>query len=217
MMNQTVRLLAIDLRKAAPALGEAFRLTPQDLDDLLGRVRALEGKVDLVVVSDSMRLELYSTEPSHAKAFRAVLRELIARVGGRDALGELPTLEASGVVAAEHLMQRAVGMSGFSGLESLSALNLAVVRSRRAGTLGRESSVLFAGAVEAGWRAYCETAVSDPTRSQAERDVAVLEAERIAEEALVAWKALCQNAVNPRRRALRSGVFVTTKTNVRVA
>jgi glutamyl-tRNA reductase len=216
MLNQPVRLLAIDLRKAAPALREALQLKPAELDELIQRVRTFEGRLDLVIVSDSTRIELYSTEPNHTKAFRAVLRELIARVGGRDVLGELPTIEASGSAAAEHLLRLAVGIDGSSGLDNLGALNLAVARSRRAGTLGRESSALFANAVEAGWRAYCETAVSETTRSQPEREVATLEAERIANEALVAWKAASQDAVRP-RRALRSGIFVSSRKNVRVA
>jgi hypothetical protein len=54
--------------------------------------------------------------------------------------------------------------------------------------------VVFAGAVESGWRVYCETAVSDPTKSRAERDVAAFEAERIVHEALVTWKASRERA-----------------------
>jgi glutamyl-tRNA reductase len=216
MTKEPVRLLAIDLRKAAPALRDALQLTPAELDELVQRVRTFEGRLDLVIVSDRTRIELYSTEPNHKKAFRAVLRELIARIGGREELGDLPTLEASGSAAAEHLLRLAVGIDGPSGLENLGTLNLAVARSRRAGTLGRESSALFDNAVEAGWRAYCETAVSDTTRSQPEREIASLEAERIADEALVAWKTASQNAVRP-RRALRSGVFVSSRKNIRVA
>lgn len=216
MLNQPVRLLAIDLRKAAPAVREALQMTPAEVDELVARVRSFEGRLDLVVVSDRARIELYSTEPNHTKAFRAVLRELIARVGGRDALADLPTIEASGSAAAEHLMRLAVGIDGSSGLENLGALNLALARSRRAGTLGRESSALFTSAVEAGWRAYCETAVSETARSQSEREVATLEAERIANESLVAWKASSQNDVRP-RRALRSGIFLNSRKNVRVA
>ena len=216
MLNQPVRLLAIDLRKATPALREALQLKPTELDELVARVRSFEGRLDLVIVSNDTRIELYSTEPNHTKAFRAVLRELIARVGGRDALGDLPTMEASGSAVAEHLLRLAVGIEDSSGLENLGALNLAVARSRRAGTLGRESSALFTNAIQAGWRAYCETAVSETTRSQLEREIATLEAERIVSEALVAWKAASQDAVRP-RRALRSGIFVNPRKNVRVA
>ncbi len=216
MMNQPIRLLAIDLRKATPALREALMLTPSELDELVARVRSFEGRIDLVIVSDQSRIELYSTEPNHTKAFRAVLRELIGRVGGRDALGDLPTIEASGSAAAEHLLRLAVGIDGgSSGLANLGALNLAVARARRNGTLSRESELLFTKAAEAGWRAYCETAVSDATRSQGEREVATLEAERIADEALVTWKTASQNSVRP-RRALRSGIFNSRK-NARVA
>jgi glutamyl-tRNA reductase len=101
----------------------------------------------------------------------------------------LPTIEATGATAAQHLLRLAAGIGGKSALEILVELNVAVARSRAAGTLASDLSSLFASAVQAGWRAYCETSVGDPTKSQAEREIAILEAERIIEEELVVWKA----------------------------
>jgi glutamyl-tRNA reductase len=195
-------LLAIDLRSAIPAARKALALGATELEELVRRARSEHEGTELVIVASSERLELYSNDASHATAFRVVLRELIRRAGGQEQLGSLPTTEARGASVARHLLRLAAGMGGSSGLEILSELNLAVARSRRARTLGAETSPLFASALVAGWRAYCETSVSDRTRSDAERDIALLEAERIVEEALVAWKAERMTCVQARRPAM---------------
>jgi glutamyl-tRNA reductase len=187
--NHPVRLLAIDLKNTVPAVREALVLNASQVRELLRRASAEHERIELVIVSGAQRFELYSTEAGHAAAFRCVLRELISRAGGAENLGALPTIEATSVAAAEHLLRLAAGIGGNSGLEILVELNVAVARSRAAGTLGAELSSLFASAVQAGWRAYCETSVGDPTKSQAEREVSILEAERIIEEELVVWKA----------------------------
>jgi glutamyl-tRNA reductase len=200
--THAIRLLAIDLRRAIPAARKALALGATELEELVRHARSEHEGIELVVVSTAERLELYSTDASQATAFRVVLRELIRRAGGQDELRSLPTIEASGASVAQHLLRLAAGIEGSSGLAILAELNLAVARSRRAGTLGSESSPLFASAVEAGWRAYCETSVGDPTRSNAEREVALLEAERIVEAALVAWKADRASAARARRPAM---------------
>jgi glutamyl-tRNA reductase len=187
--NHPVRLLAIDLRKTVPAVRQALVLNAAEVRELLRRASAEHEGVELVIVSCAQRFELYSTEAGHAAAFRCVLRELVSRAGGAEKLGALPTIEATGVTAAQHLLGHAAGIGGHSGLEILVELNVAVARSRAAGTLGSELSLLFASAVQAGWRAYCETSVGDPSKSQPEREIAILEAERIIEEELVVWKA----------------------------
>ena len=189
MTNHPVRLLAIDLKSTVPAVREALVLNASEVRELLRRASAEHERIELVIVSGTQRFELYSTEAGHAAAFRCVLRELVARAGGAEKLGALPTIEATGVAAAEHLLRLAAGIGGNSGLEILVELNVAVARSRAAGTLGSELSSLFTSAVQAGWRAYCETSVGDPTKSQPEREVSILEAERIIEEELVVWKA----------------------------
>jgi len=193
MTHHPVRLLAIDLSKTVPAVREALVLNASEVRELLRRACVVEERVELVIVSDANRFELYSTEAGHAAAFRCVLRELVSRAGGAETFGALPTIEATGAAAAQHLLRLAAGIGGKSGLEILVELNVAVARSRAAGTLGSELSRLFTSAVQAGWRAYCETSVGDPTKSQAERDVSILEAERIIEEELVVWKAKRQS------------------------
>jgi glutamyl-tRNA reductase len=191
--NHPVRLLAIDLSKTVPAVREALVLNASEVRELLRRASAGHERTELVIVSGAQRFELYSTEAGHATAFRCVLRELVSRAGGAEKLGALPTIEAIGVAAAQHLLRHASGIGGNSGLEILVELNVAVARSRAAGTLGSELSSLFASAVQAGWRAYCETSVGDPTKSQAEREISILEAERIIEEELLVWKAKSQS------------------------
>ena len=188
MTPHPLKLLAVDLKRAVPALRKALVPTAEELDALVRRVRGEHGSIELVIVSDPERFELYSTNGSHVAVFRSVLRELLERAGGSKELGVLPTLEVTGARVTEHLLRFADGFGSSSGLEILGKLNLAVARSKNAGTLGPELSALFATAVECGWRVYCETSVSDPTKSRPERDVAVLEAERIVHEALVAWK-----------------------------
>jgi glutamyl-tRNA reductase len=197
-----LKLLAVDLKRAVPEVARAFALKTEELDELVRRARSEHGPIELVVVSDSERFELYSTDASHASVFRFVLRELLSRAKGSKELGELPTIEATGAKVAEHLLRRAACFDSSSGLEVLGKLNLAVARSKDAGALGAELSALFASAVEAGWRVYCETCVSDPTKSRPERDVAALEADRIVHEALVAWKTSRERASARRRPAL---------------
>jgi glutamyl-tRNA reductase len=187
--NHPVRLLAIDLSKTVPAVRQALVLNASEVRELLRRASAEYEGIELVIVSGAQRFELYSTEAGHAAAFRCVLRELVSRAGGAEKLGALPTIEATGATAAQHLLRLAAGIGGKSALEILVELNVAVARSRAAGTLASDLSSLFASAVQAGWRAYCETSVGDPTKSQAEREIAILEAERIIEEELVVWKA----------------------------
>jgi len=164
--RQPLRLLAVDLKRAGPDLRRALVLETRALDDLLGRVRSEHGSVELVIVSDTERFELYSTDANHVTVFRFVLRELLQRAGSSKELGDLPTISATGVAVAEHLFRFAAGFGTVPGLDLLGKLNLAIARSRDAGTLGAELSALFAGAVECGWRVYCETAVSDPTKSR---------------------------------------------------
>jgi glutamyl-tRNA reductase len=199
--RQPLRLLAVDLKRASPDLRKALVLQTEAIDDLLRRVRSEHGSVELVIVSDAERFELYSTDANHATVFRFVLRELLQRAGSTKELGDLPAISATGAAVAEHLFRFAAGFGTLPGLDLLGKLNLVLARSRDAGTLGGELSALFAAALESGWRVYCETAVSDPTKSRPERDVAALEAERIVHEALVAWKA-------SRERALSRPTFV---------
>jgi len=202
-------MLAIEFRGAIPAVRAALTLSASELEALVRSARSRHESIELVLVSDRSRLEIYSTEASYEAAFRIVLRELLARAGEREHLRDVASIEASGVAAARHLLRHAAGICGNTGLGILAELNLAVTRSRAAHTLGAELSSLFASAVEAGWRAFCETSVGDATKSQAEREIAVLEAERIVEERLVAWKAerLTTTQSEPPQRARGRGYF----------
>jgi len=188
-VSHPLRMLSIDLREAAPAVRDALRLSHAELDELVHHACSSRRTFELVIVSHPDRVELYSTDAGHVAAFRAVLFELVVRAGGRESLRALPAVETTGLLVARHLLRDAAGIEGHSVFAMLRELNAAVTRARGAGTLGPELSALFGSAIEAGWRAYTETALGDSTKSQAERELDSFEAERIAEEELVAWKA----------------------------
>jgi hypothetical protein len=182
-------MLAIDLREADPAARRALALTHSDLDALMNDARSTGKRFELSLVAHTDCLELYSTEADHVAAFRAVLFELVVRAGGRERLRLLPATEVTGALVTQRLLRQAAGLEGRTVFEMLRELNASVTRARAAGTLGPELSALFGSAIETGWRTYTETALGDATKSEAEREVDVPEAERIVEEELVAWKA----------------------------
>ena len=184
-----LRLLTIDLRNTAPAVREALQLSHAELDELVRNACSTGKQFDLALVSYPDCFEIYSTDASHAAAYRAVLFELVVRAGGRENLRALPTVEVTGPAVARRLVRRAAGLEAPSVFEVLRELNVAVTRGRAAGTFGPELSALFGAAIEAGFRVYTDTALGDSTKSQAERELDMLEAERIVEEELVAWKA----------------------------
>jgi glutamyl-tRNA reductase len=187
-MTPRVALLAIDLRNAGSDLRQALTFSDAELDALVLAARSEQPALEIVLVSDTDRLEIYTTESCSKSVFRTVLKALVERVGDRDKLATLRSIEASGLAAGRHLMRLATAMESDSALKILGDLNLAVTRSRARGGFGPELSALFETALEAGWRAFCETSAGDPNRSDAERDIAALEAERLVEEALVSWK-----------------------------
>jgi glutamyl-tRNA reductase len=187
-MATTVALLAIDLGDAPIAVRNALTLDGPGIDAVIDRARRMLGDIELVIVSDASRFELYTTEASTPGVFRCILPELLARAGGRTSLAELRTVEARGPAVVRHAMRLASGIGCHSGLEKLAELNHALFRSRAAGTLGPELSALFSAALGTGFRACTETHASDPQRSREERELAVLEVDRIIEEEVVAWR-----------------------------
>jgi glutamyl-tRNA reductase len=189
VLTHPLRMLAIDLRDAEPEVRTALCLNHAELEALM-RDTCFTGKqLDLAIVSQPDRFEIYSTEATHRAAFRAVLFELVVRAGGRGNVRALPTTEMTGAMVARHLLRRAAGIEGRPVFEMLRELNVSSASSRAVRMFGPELASLFARALEAGWRAYTETAFGDPTSTDAHRDVDALEAERIVEEELVAWKA----------------------------
>lgn len=187
-MRQTVRLLSIDLRGISREAREALTPSRADLEALSGKVRAAAPGVELVLLCDADRFEIYTTEEARQVAFGAVLAPLVANLSSEARAG-IRTTEAVGVAAAWQLMHRLVDSSAHSGVRMLGALNTAVERARAAGTLGHELSALFACASEAGFRVLGETVLGDPSSSLAEREVDWFEAQRIVEEELVHWQA----------------------------
>jgi glutamyl-tRNA reductase len=188
-MANNVTLLAIDLRGAPADVLSALTLDGPESDAVIRSTRRVLGDIELVIVSDSRRFELYTTEASTPAVFRCILLELLARAGGRTSLAELRTVEARGPAVVRHVMRLASGVDCHSGLEMLGELNHSLFRSRAAGTLGPELSTLFSAALDTGWRACTETHAGDPSKSREERELALLEVDRIIEEELVAWRA----------------------------
>ena len=187
-MQQTVRLLAIDLLNASSAVRDAFAMSRDELAALSMRARAAGQDIEVVVLADEARFEIYTTESSRQAVFRAVLGIVSARMP-RSELATVRTTEAIGVAAAWHLMHRLLGENGPTGVRMLGALNAAVVRARSSGTLGGELAALFACAENAGWRIQSETSLGDGSSSPAEQEMDWFEAERIIEEELVTWQA----------------------------
>jgi hypothetical protein len=198
-MLSTVTLLGIDLGLAAPPLREALTLSAAELDELVSRARASEGASDLVILADEHRIEIYATEASRPTVLRAVLPLLVTRAGGRARLAELSVIEAEGPTAARHLLRAACGVGSAQGQKVLTELAVAVERSRRAGALGKELSVLFTRAIRAGYRAEFEALAGDPTRSDIDPELTGLEIERIVEEELVGWRRACLMAIESER------------------
>jgi glutamyl-tRNA reductase len=187
-MATSVALLAIDLRDAPVEVLEALTLDGPEIDAVIRTAKHALGEIELVIVSDARRFELYTTEESAPAVFRWILLELVARAGGRTHLAELRTVEARGPAVVRHVMRLATGVDCYSGLEMIGELNHSLFRSRVAGTLGPELSPLFSAALDTGFRACTETQAGDPRRTREERELAALEVDRIVEEELVAWR-----------------------------
>jgi len=187
-MQRTVRLLAIDLLSASSAVRDAFAMSRDELAALSVSARAAGPDVEVVVLADLHRFEIYTTESSRHAVFRALLGTVAARMPKAE-LAAVRTIETVGVAAAWHLMQRLVGANGPSGVRMLGLLNAAVVRARSSGTLGRELTALFECAENAGWRIQSETSLGDGSSSRSEQEIDGFEAERIIEEELVKWQA----------------------------
>jgi hypothetical protein len=187
-MRQTVRLLSIDLRGTTPEVRAALTPGRTELDELAEEVRAVAPGVELVLLADTDRFEVYTTEEARQPVFRTVLALLVARLPS-EARASIRTTEAVGVAAAWHLMHLMVDSSARSGVRMLGVLRTAVERARASGTLGHELGALFACAADAGWRVQGETTLGDPASTLGERELDWFEAQRIIDEELVNWQA----------------------------
>jgi len=187
-MEQTIHLLAIDLRSASAAARDAFAMSRTELASLSTKARAAGQAIEVVVLANDERFEIYTTESARQAVYRAVLGAIVARMPNEER-ASVRTTEVIGVAAAWHLMQLMTGTGDQSGVRMLGALNHAVVRARASGTLGSELTALFDCATNAGWRIQSETTLGDGQSSRAEQEVDWFEAERIIEEELVTWQA----------------------------
>jgi glutamyl-tRNA reductase len=184
----TAALLAIDLVDASVEVLNALTLDGPEIDAVIRGARRELGDIELVIISDARRFELYTTEASTPAVFRCILLKLLARAGSRTSLAELRTVEARGPAVVRHAMRLASGVGCASALEMLGEINHALIRSRAAGTLGPELSALFSASLATGLRASTETHAGDPGRSREERELAVFEVDRIIEEEVVGWR-----------------------------
>jgi len=187
-MEQTVHLLAIDLKSASAAVRDAFAMSRNELASLSSKARAAGEDIEVVVLASDERFEIYTTESARQAAYRAVLGGIVNRMPSEER-ASVRTTEVIGVAAAWHLMQLMTGTEGQSGVRMLGAVKHAVVLARASGTLGSELAALFDCATNAGWRIQSETTLGDGQSSRAEREVDRFEAERIIEEELVTWQA----------------------------
>ncbi|HEV8548912.1 MAG TPA: hypothetical protein VGQ57_07790 [Polyangiaceae bacterium] len=187
-MEQTIHLLAIDLQSVSSAARDAFAMSIDELTLLSMKARGEGSDIEVVILCDDERFEIYTTESARPTVFRAVLGTIVARMP-TELRATVRTTELLGVAAAWHLMHLTTGESGRSGVRVLGELNDAVVRARRAGTLGSELTALFDCSVNTGFRIQSETTLGDPETSRVQHELDAFEAERIIEEELVTWQA----------------------------
>jgi Glutamyl-tRNAGlu reductase, N-terminal domain len=187
-MEQTIHLLAIDLQSVPPAARDAFAMSLDELAALSAKARTERSDIEVVVLADHERFELYTTEAARQTVYRTVLGTIVARMP-QEQRAHVRTTELLGVAAAWHLMHLTSGTDGRSGVRVLGDLNDAVVRARRAGTLGAELAALFECVANAGWRIQSETTLGDRETARVQHELDRFEAERIIEEELVTWQA----------------------------
>jgi hypothetical protein len=146
------------------------------------------GDVELVLLSDALRFELYTTEARAGAVVRSVLLRLLERAGDRAKLGELRSIRADGPAVLRRLMRKASGIGCAPGVKMPAALELAVTSARAAGTLGVELEALFGSAIAAGVRVGAETSIAEAGDDSHDRELVLLEIERIVEEEIVLWR-----------------------------
>lgn len=194
-MSRTDRLhlLSLDLRTAPPKVGAALQHRRPEVSALLRRAAAELDPLELVVVADRHRLEIYGADPGWYEAFRFVLRAVMQRIGFHASFGATRVVEAHGVAVATHLMRVAVGLETRAprGVEPLASINVAATLAAEAHVLGSELATVFTFAAKAGRRALRETAFNAVDGSRARRELEALAVQRLVDEELSAWKRWC--------------------------
>jgi hypothetical protein len=174
-------------------LGSA-ELDSKDVEHWLQRAAA--AGVPLAIVSSPTSVDLYSTEAGRRVAFKPLLESLWALGRNLEGFDRVRTVEGTGHAAVRHLLRQAAGLeSTDSGVSYAQCISEACERADNQGTLNDMLRELFQVAGTTAGRSQAETEIAAPHSTRASRQVEALEAERILEEELVAFRIAAENDV----------------------
>ncbi len=197
MANQSadsLHLLSIDLGSAPSSLRAVLELSSQDVQHWLKR--AYDAGVPLAIVSSPTSVDFYSTEAGRRAAFKPLLESLWALGRNLEGFERVRTVEGTGDAAMHHLLRQAAGLESTEHGESYAqCITEAWERAQQHGTLSDALRELFHVASVTAGRSQAETELAAPHSTRASRQVEALEAERIVEEELVAFRVAAANDV----------------------
>jgi glutamyl-tRNA reductase len=184
-----VRVLIIDL--SALEIRSSGVLQFHRDEHLRWLARAAAKSASLVILQGPDRIELYSTEAEHRRAFGAVIEALSARVFNEPELGRTRTLELSGDAAVRHLFKRVAALepNGSGDVKLVGQVHAAAALASAATALGPTLGLVFRCAANVGRRIRQETTFGNPQAAAEVRALERLAAERILEEEFAAWQA----------------------------
>jgi hypothetical protein len=189
-----LHLLSIDLGSAPSSLRAVLELSSEDVAHWLKR--AHDGGVPLAIVSSPTSVDFYSTEAGRRAAFKPLLESLWALGRKLEGFDRVRTIEGTGHAAVRHLLRQAAGLeSTEDGVSYRQCIEDACRRAEQQGTLSDTLRELFQVASATADRSQAETELAAPHSTRASRQVEALEAERILEEELVAFRVAAANDV----------------------
>ncbi|HKY36837.1 MAG TPA: hypothetical protein VJN18_12905 [Polyangiaceae bacterium] len=190
----SLHLLSIDLGSAPSSLRAVLELKSEDVEHWLQR--AHDAGVPLAIVSSPTSVDFYSTEAGRRAAFKPLLESLWALGRSLEGFERVRTIESTGHAAVRHLLRQAAGLESTEhGVSYAQCIADACQRAERQGTLSDTLRELFQVAGTTADRSQAETELAAPHSTRASRLVEALEAERILEEELVAFRVAAANDV----------------------
>jgi hypothetical protein len=186
--GDSIHLLCVDIHDLSDAQRAAFQISSDELLDWLGH--ASEQSRSLVVVLTKSAFMFYTTEHDRRVTLRPVLATLAKRVRELPDLGNIRTIEQTGVTVARQLLTYAVDSAAHGIANKTSEIHDAIELSTASSTLGPTLASLFRAATDVERRVRQETMLNDPHTCASLREVESFAAERIVEEELAIWQSL---------------------------
>ena len=186
--GDSIHVLRVDIHELSDAQRAAIQISSEDLLDWLGR--ASEQSRSLVVLLTKGAFMFYTTEHDRRVTLRPVLATLAKRVRELPDLGNIRTIEQTGVAVARQLLTYAVQAAAHGIANKTSEIHDAVELSTASSTLGPTLASLFRAATDVERRVRQETVLNDPNTCASLREVESFAAERIVEEELATWQSL---------------------------